>query len=410
MKLFIFSLLTSTIFGRTIMLNKDLYSLNFENNDNFNMPNLNLEKFNIQYSNIQYEIDEELEEHTKKFIENNEYEDIEEIEIPMIFHVVYNNGNNYQLEPGHPFTINQQQIQKYVVDQLNKDYNLENEDRFETPEIWQNLMADFKINFFIKKVIFINSDLELHSNYIYDSPSLLQEVKFDKYGGSNVIDPELNLNVWIVNILPFEENPLNTLMGFAQFASDFQNHKGTDGYVLNIKSMIYTSHNIIDRTSTHELGHWMNLIHIWGNGKGEGDEDECDVDDAVEDTPNSNTNHIHCGDSENCTYPATSSCGSPDMFMNYMSYGHDMCMFTKGQMLRARAVFAEGGPRHSIVTQKKPDNSHDIFLIILSIAAIFSIVFLTCLIFRSLFKCLYLKYQLREMENLEEEIHNAEIP
>jgi hypothetical protein len=394
MKLFIFSLLTSTIFGRTIMLNKDLNfdSLKFDNNDNFNMPNLNLEKFKKRHSNIKYQIDEQLESHTKKFMENNEYEDIEEIEIPMIFHVIYNNGNNYQYRDINPFTINQQLIKTYVVDQLNEDYNLENEDRFETPEVWQDLMADFKINFFINKVIFINGDFELDG----DDDSKLNTMKFDEYGGSNVIDPELNLNVWIVNILPMSTG--NNLMGFAQFASDFKNHEETDGYVLNIVSIILQAMGHKDRTSTHELGHWMNLIHIWGDGG-------CDVDDSVSDTPDSNTNHIECGSSVNCTYPETSSCGSPDMFMNYMSYGTEQYMFTKGQMLRARAVFAEGGPRHSMVTRKKSTKKchhDDTFYIIIVVLTIFSGFFLTVLIFRSLIKCFILKYQLREMYRIEE--------
>lgn len=387
------SILFYTTFGRTIMLNKDLNldNLKIDNLDNnLDLQNFNLENFNIQHSDIQYIINEQLEDHTKNFMENNEYEDIEEIEIPMIFHVLYNNGNSYNFE-GHSFSINQKHIQQYVVDQLNEDYNLENEDRFDTPEIWQDLMADFKIKFFINKVIFINGDFELDG----DDDSKLNTVKFDEYGGSDVINPELNLNVWIVNILPMEGG--HYLMGFAQFASDFKNHEETDGYVLNIFSILIEAMGHKDRTSTHELGHWMNLRHIWGDGG-------CDVDDGVSDTPDSNTNHIECG-SVNCTYPATSSCGSPDMFMNYMSYGTETCMFTKGQMLRARAVFAKGGPRYSIVTQEKPPDNYtheDIFIIILGICAIFSMIFLTCLILRSLIKCLMLKYQLREMNHIEE--------
>ena len=115
MKLFLLSLISTTL-GRSIMLNKDLNfdSLKFDNNDNFNMPNLNLEKINIQNLDIQYQINEQLESHTKKFMENNEYEDIEEIGIPMIFHVVYNNGDEYSIED-HSFKLNQQMIQNYLI-------------------------------------------------------------------------------------------------------------------------------------------------------------------------------------------------------------------------------------------------------------------------------------------------------
>jgi hypothetical protein len=319
-------------------------------------------------------------------MENNKYEDIEEIEIPMIFHVVYNNRDEYSIED-HSFKLNQKHIQQYVVDQLNKDYNLENEDRFDTPEIWQELMADFKIKFFINKVIFINGDFELHGD---DSMSSLNKVKFDQYGGSDVINPELNLNVWIVNILPMESG--NYLMGYAQFASDFKNHEETDGYVLNIFSILMGAAGHKDRTSTHELGHWMNLRHIWGDGG-------CDVDDGVLDTPDSNTNHIECGSSVNCTYPETSSCGDADMFMNYMSYGTETCMFTKGQMVRARAVFAEGGPRHSMVTRKKytDDDNHNV--IIWYIVAFICLTFMVYFIYHSVYRCI-LKYRLREMDEL----------
>ncbi|SVC00927.1 uncharacterized protein METZ01_LOCUS253781, partial [marine metagenome] len=357
--------------------------LKFDNNDNFNMPNLNLEKFNIQNLDIQYQINEQLESHTKKFMENNEYEDIEEIEIPMIFHVVYNNGDNYQYED-YSFKLNQQLIQTYVVDQLNEDYNLENEDRFETPEVWQDLMADFKIKFVINKVIYINSHLELDG----DDDSKLDTVKFDKNGGSDVINPELNLNVWIVNILPMSTG--NYLMGYAYYASYFKQQPELDGYVLNLYALLLSMSGYGDRTSTHEIGHWMNLRHIWGDGG-------CDVDDGIVDTPNSDTSHIECG-SENCTYPETSSCGSADMFMNFMSYGNEQYMFTKGQMLRARAVFAEGGPRHSMVTRKKStddddNHNHNVIIWCGLVAAFICLILMIYFIFRSVYRCI-LKYRL----------------
>jgi hypothetical protein len=364
------------------MLNKDLNIPNLNNLDN-NLDISNLEKFNIQYhSNIQYIIDEQLDDHTKNFMEYNEYEDVEEIEIPMIFHVMYNNGHNYKIG-SQQGTINQQIIQEHVVDQLNKDYNLENEDRFETPEIWQDLMANFKIRFFINKVIFVNG----YNKCYTDDIDKCDQIKFDKNGGSDVINPELNLNVWIILIYPSEEGYI--IQGYAYYASYFKQQPELDGYVLNILALN-------SRTSTHEIGHWMNLKHIWGDG-------DCDVDDGIDDTPDSNTNHIECGSSINCTYPETSSCGSPDMFMNYMSYGTEQYMFTKGQMLRARAVFAEGGPRYSITTQKNPNNDYDdTWYIVFGILAIFSMVFLSVLILRSLIKCLILKYQLREMNRIEE--------
>lgn len=76
------------------------------------------------------------------------------------------------------------------------------------------------------------------------------------------------------------------------------------------------------RTLTHELGHNLNLDHIWGNG--------CGVDDGVADTPSQFQEYY------NCPANPSSSCGSNDMHMNYMDYVNDACMymFTAGQVVR----------------------------------------------------------------------------
>jgi len=78
----------------------------------------------------------------------------------------------------------------------------------------------------------------------------------------------------------------------------------------------------LGRTLTHEVGHYLLLDHIWGDG--------CNVDDEVADTPEAETDYAGC--------PAlgASSCGSADMHMNYMDYTDDACMyvFSAGQSAR----------------------------------------------------------------------------
>ena len=96
----------------------------------------------------------------------------------------------------------------------------------------------------------------------------------------------------------------------------------------------------LGRTATHEIGHWLNLRHIWGD-----DGDGCSGDDYVADTPNAggaNTGkpsfpHVTCDNGP-----------SGDMFMNYMDYVDDdaMFMFTQGQAARMNATLA--GPRKKI--------------------------------------------------------------
>ena len=94
----------------------------------------------------------------------------------------------------------------------------------------------------------------------------------------------------------------------------------------------------LGRTATHEVGHWMNLRHIWG--------DATCGNDQVADTP------VH--DSANYGVPAVghrSTCsGTPlEMYMNYMDYTDDrgMYMFSNGQKSRMSAIFASGGSRNS---------------------------------------------------------------
>lgn len=78
----------------------------------------------------------------------------------------------------------------------------------------------------------------------------------------------------------------------------------------------------LGRTLTHELGHYLLLDHIWGDG--------CGQDDGVNDTPNAASEHY------DCPSLGTKSCNSNDMFMNYMDYVNDACMymFSAGQAAR----------------------------------------------------------------------------
>ncbi|MGB1207149.1 MAG: T9SS type A sorting domain-containing protein [Chitinophagales bacterium] len=79
----------------------------------------------------------------------------------------------------------------------------------------------------------------------------------------------------------------------------------------------------LGRTLTHEVGHYLNLGHIWGGG--------CNSDDGVADTPDSSDPHY------GCPTLGVASCSSTDMHMNYMDYTDDACMymFSAGQATRS---------------------------------------------------------------------------
>jgi Fibronectin type III domain/Pregnancy-associated plasma protein-A len=95
------------------------------------------------------------------------------------------------------------------------------------------------------------------------------------------------------------------------------------------------------RTCTHEVGHWLNLRHIWG--------DAFCGNDLVSDTPKQQSSNNGCPN-----FPRVTCSNGPngDMFMNYMDYTYDRCMymFTAGQSTRINALFAPGGSRASLLT------------------------------------------------------------
>src|SRR5690606_28012599 len=91
------------------------------------------------------------------------------------------------------------------------------------------------------------------------------------------------------------------------------------------------------RTTTHEVGHFFGLNHIWG------DDDGCARSDYVDDTPNQGPRSVGCP-----THPKTDACGEVVMFQNFLDYSDDDCMnlFTQGQVERMTIVI-ENSPRRS---------------------------------------------------------------
>ena len=145
------------------------------------------------------------------------------------------------------------------------------------------------------------------------------------YGGKNGWNSANYLNIWVCNIG-------GGILGYAQFPGGAAS---TDGVVLGgeyfgVTGGVYGA----GRTATHEVGHYFNLRHIWGDGR-------CRQDDFVADTPSSDSSNGGCP-----TFPSV-SCKTADMTMNYMDYTYDNCMymFTDGQRNRMRALFAPGGAR-----------------------------------------------------------------
>ncbi len=155
-------------------------------------------------------------------------------------------------------------------------------------------------------------------------------MKKTKQGGLDPTSPTTKLNLWACTIG-------GGILGYAQFPGGSST---TDGVVIDSKyfglSGTASYPYNLGRTATHEVGHWMNLRHIWG--------DATCGSDLVTDTPTHNTANYGVP-----TYPHLSTCtGTPvEMTMNYMDYTDDrgMYMFSNGQKTRMAAIFVTGGAR-----------------------------------------------------------------
>ena len=126
-------------------------------------------------------------------------------------------------------------------------------------------------------------------------------------------------------------------------------HAEEDGIVIqhNYTGSIGTSNAYRSRTLTHEVGHWLNLRHPWGNSNNPGLAENCDEDDLVDDTPNTMG-------WTSCVLEGT-TCGSLDNVQNYMDYSYCGRMFTLGQKDRMRAAALSRSPNE--INSRQPQTS-----------------------------------------------------
>lgn len=241
------------------------------------------------------------------------------ITIPVVVHVVYNTPLQ---------NISDAQIQSQIT-VLNNDYRKLNADTTLIPLPWRTIAADVGIEFCLAKKDPAGND----TNGITRTSTTVTQFNYDNQvkktstKGQDPWDPTKYLNLWVCNLG-------TSLYGFAQFPSDFSTSPSTDGVVINYTAFgtsgAAKAPSNKGRTATHEIAHWIDLYHIWGDDGG-----ACTGDDFISDTPNQASAHYGC----TLTYPFVDAC-SPStpgiMFMNYMDYGDDQClvMFTKDQATR----------------------------------------------------------------------------
>lgn len=260
----------------------------------------------------------EIEAFTQKKISSSNFRLVNgKIEIPVVVNVLYRtDAENISLA----------QIQSQI-DVLNRDFTATNSDFNKVPQIFSALAANVDITFKLDATVGTDGVIRRSTNKI--SWGTRDAMKKSKQGGIDPTTPTSRLNIWACKIG-------GGILGYAQFPGG---KAATDGIVVDSKYFGLSGSGSapynLGRTATHEVGHWMNLRHIWG--------DTSCGNDFVEDTP------VHKTANYTATAPFISSCLPThyEMPMNYMDYTNDdlMYMFTNGQKSRMAAIFVSGAVR-----------------------------------------------------------------
>lgn len=246
-----------------------------------------------------------------------------DIVIPVVVHVVYNTSEQ---------NISDRQIYSQIQ-VLNQDFRRRNPDVDRTPSMWASVASDTRISFKLANRDpngqptdgITRTRTSVEAFFVQSNG-----VKYGARGGVDAWPSDQYLNIWVCNLGM-------GVLGYSQFPGG---PPETDGVVIGYK--FFGNTGIVrppfngGRTCTHEVGHWLNLRHIWGDGP-------CSVDDLVADTPPADRPTQGCP-----TY--RTACNGPVMTSNFMDYTDDACMnmFTFGQADRMQMLFLPNAPRASL--------------------------------------------------------------
>jgi hypothetical protein len=249
------------------------------------------------------------------------------ITIPVVVHVIYHSSSQ---------NISDAQVRSQI-DVLNNDYRRQNADTIKTPAIFRSVAADCGIRFVLAN---IDPNGNPSSGIIHKHTDILgfsinDDIKSSASGGDDGWDANNYLNIWVSNLS-------TGILGYSSIPGA---PKQKDGVVIQYTAFgtIGTASSPFNkgRTTTHEIGHWLNLYHTWGDA-------DCG-DDYVADTPPQKAANRGCPGTIRVT------CGSGttgDMYMNFMDFTDDACMniFTNGQRERMRSLFVPGGSRNAMLS------------------------------------------------------------
>ncbi|MAR40234.1 MAG: hypothetical protein CMD22_06200 [Flavobacteriales bacterium] len=264
------------------------------------------------------------------------------ITIPVVVHVVWNTNQQ---------NISDAQINSQI-DVLNDDYRRTNIDAINTPSLWNSIASDTEIEFCLANTDPNGSVTTGITRTQTSETSFSIQNDGMKSNASGGIDPwpqDDYLNIWVCNLT-------GGILGYATPPSSFNNP--SDGVVVGYRyfgtiGSVQAPYNK-GRTTTHEVGHWLNLDHVWGSGN-------CG-NDNVNDTPTQEEANYSCPSFPHNPNSCNTTNSNGDMFMNYMDYTNDACMnmFTNGQKNRMISAINQYRPNllsHNLCSNTPPTPS-----------------------------------------------------
>jgi PKD repeat protein len=283
---------------------------------------------------------------SKKILEadNNSNQKKATRNIPIVVHVIHNGD---ALGSGENITDAQIMSQ---IDVLNKDFSATNTDFSNVPSTFQSIATSMDIQFCLATED-PNGNPSTGIDRVNYGTTSFGNAATESMKAATSWDPTRYFNIWVLRF----GGDLNGVLGYAQFPSssglsDLSTNGGaanTDGVAIGYNyfgttGAVSSPYNK-GRTATHEIGHCFGLRHIWGDGT-------C-ATDYCNDTPPAQTANYNC-QSHPYNVGACSGNTTGEMFMNYMDYVPDACMyaFTADQKARMDAVLQNSPRRASLLT------------------------------------------------------------
>ncbi|WP_296385408.1 M43 family zinc metalloprotease [Winogradskyella sp.] len=224
-----------------------------------------------------------------------------QLNVPVIFHIVYKRDIE---------NISDELIYN-ALKILNDDFLSTNDDLVSVPDEFKYAIGNPNINFQLATILPNGGN----TSGIIRVKTNREEFKHKKrfvFRESPIYAPEKYLNVYICNLNTAASTPTGATL---------RKNKYDNGIRIDYRKITSTS-----RTISHEVGHWLSLLHTF--------EGKCRNRDGVKDTPAQKKDF-------NCPNSRKIQCGNSIMYTNFMGYSTCRNFFSKGQVKRMRTYISK---------------------------------------------------------------------